>query len=239
MSLLSLPQLSPPTDTAEDISLFERQYLDPHHSPSLTGSDQISHTDSGAWSVSCQSSPSPTWPLSRDRLDRLPPLLSPPLVLSVTRGEMNHRSGDTDLPDSGRVTVTVGTLTRLCINDTLLPVNQSACLTQYQSLPNLNIPRTERQTGKHNKMPHMGLSRLVNSPSKLPAWQERSRITTSTATLLNRSNTMDKGRTFRETSCCSDTSSGVFSEAEGQERIDRRHQVTVNGQLLQPPELEM
>ena len=204
MSLLSLP-ISPPITTAQDTA-------------SLSGSNvsDVSHTDSGAFS--CVSSPSPCWPLSRDRLD-LPPLLSPPLVLSVSRRAAQ----------SGRVTVTVGGLTRLCINDTdtFPPVS----LTQYQSLPNLNT-RTDRQTKL--KMPRMGLSRLVNSPSKLPTWQERSRITTSTAALLSRSNTMDSrlDRTVRESSCCSETSSGVFSETGSLQRTNRTCYVTVNGQLL-------
>ena len=211
MSLLSLP-LSPPINTAQDTA-------------SLSGSNvsDVSHTDSGAFS--CVSSPSPCWPLSRDRLD-LPPLLSPPLVLSVSRRAAQVPSV---AAQSGRVTVTVGGLTRLCINDTdtFPPVS----LTQYQSLPNLNT-RTDRQTKL--KMPRMGLSRLVNSPSKLPTWQERSRITTSTAALLSRSNTMDSrlDRTVRESSCCSETSSGVFSETGSLQRTNRTCYVTVNGQLL-------
>ena len=100
-------------------------------------------------------------------------------------------------------------------------------------------------------MPHMGLSRLVNtSPSKPPrfqssssSWQERSRITTSTAALLNRSNTLagwqDRTspdiRTFRGSSCCSDTSSGVYSATSASVMVegeDRGYNVTVNGQLL-------
>ena len=154
--------------------------------------------------------------------------------------------------------MTVGTLTRLCINDSLLPV-PSAGLAQYQSLPNLNSSRAERAgAGKQSKMPHMGLSRLVNCPSKPPrfqsssssTWQERSRITTSTTALLNRSNTLagwqDRAkipspdlRTFRGSSCCSDTSSGVYSATsasvslvESEAARDRRCLVTVNGQLL-------
>ena len=105
-------------------------------------------------------------------------------------------------------------------------------------------------------MPHMGLSRLVNtSPSKPPrlqssssSWQERSRITTSTAALLSRSNTtagwQDRNkvpspsldiRTFRGSSCCSDTSSGVYSATSASVMVegeDRGYNVTVNGQLL-------
>ena len=154
--------------------------------------------------------------------------------------------------------MTVGTLTRLCINDSLLPV-APPCLTQYQSLPNLHSSRADRAgAGKPSKMPHMGLSRLVNCPSKPPrfqstsssTWQERSRITTSTTALLNRSNTLagwqDRTkipspdlRTFRGSSCCSDTSSGVYSATsasvsmvESEAVRERRYNVTVNGQLL-------
>ena len=164
------------------------------------------------------------------------------------------------------MTVTVGTLTRLCINDSLLAQSvPPASLAQYQSLPNLHSSRP----GKPNRMPRMGLSRLVNNcPSKPPRFQssssssssstkrsesgvqERSRITTSTTALLNRSNTLagwqDRAkipspdlRTFRGSSCCSDTSSGVYSATsasvslvESEAARDRRCLVTVNGQLL-------
>ena len=167
--------------------------------------------------------------------------------------------------------MTVGTLTRLCINDSLLAQSvPPASLAQYQSLPNLHSSRP----GKPNRMPRMGLSRLVNNcPSKPPRFQsstssssssssssstkrsesgvqERSRITTSTTALLNRSNTLagwqDRAkipspdlRTFRGSSCCSDTSSGVYSATsasvslvESEAARDRRCLVTVNGQLL-------
>lgn len=260
--------------------------VSPPSSPSLSAalsgsnvSDDISHTDSGAFScVSSPVSPAPSLPDRGARPDTfLPPLLSPPLVLSVSRAMRNTNADITDgEPEAeteteaevevadrleaeieGRVTVTVGTLTRLCINDSLIPVPPSS-LNQYQSLPNLNSRVGERGVaGKQNKMPHMGLSRLVNCPSKPPrfqssasTWQERSRITTSTTALLNRSNTLagwqDRNkipspdmRTFRGSSCSSDTSSGVYSatsasvsmvESEG--GSERRYNVTVNGQLL-------
>ena len=137
-------------------------------------SDDISHTDSGAFScVSSPVSPAPSLPDRGARPDTfLPPLLSPPLVLSVSRGMRKTNTDNTDgeveaeaeaeevadrvdVESGGRVTVTVGTLTRLCINDSLLPVPPEPSLTQYQSLPNLTSSRAERGgAGKQNKMPH-------------------------------------------------------------------------------------
>ena len=143
------------------------------------------------------------------------------------------------------VTVTIGSSTRLCINDTQDDPLQS------QSLPNLNSFKSESglkldQDGRGRiKMPHMGTSRLV-TPTKPPHIKpptlslERNRIST---VLLTRSSTSNSSvfsptpkynsptskedilqplpyRNVRGGSCSSDSSSGVSSCTDT---------VTVNG----------
>lgn len=142
------------------------------------------------------------------------PLVSPPLVLSVTR-QSRVRTCHVTRPEtvsSGRgpmsaspVTVSIGASTRLCINDN----------DKYQSLPNLAmLKRSDTRLGlggvhpagtgtavkMMTKMPHMGTSRLTTPPkpprvrsvmmmSNSHSSLERPRISTSTAALLTRSNT--------------------------------------------------
>ena len=192
------------------------------------------------------------------------PLVSPPLVLSVTR--QSRMESRTQTLSRGQtcaspVTVTIGSTTRLCINET----------DKYQSLPNLALLKRS-DTGvtsghKMTRMPHMGTSRLTTPPrpgrvrsvmmNNSQSSVERPRITTSTAALLSRSNTSvsvfkqpvspTSLRFMRDGSCGSDTSSGVFSVTSSSDhcpmdqkikqksRVDKQqhYRVTVNGQHLE------
>ena len=267
-------------------------------SPSINESIMSdSNYDSGAFSRNSTPEPSARDNGWRNKsLAEVAPLISPPLVLSVSRSRHNHlppttgnrnnRPGLTRDDQPSPVTVTIGATTRLCIND--LPTHNKS--TQYQSLPNLHLVRQDTQSRmtpvRMTKMPHMGTSRLL-TPPKPPRVRSviisnphsslerpRNKISTSTV-LLNRSNTSvgyfplpDKQarhrssrqfvpddiqeetvmadtktklpspllRTLRDTSCGSDTSSGVFSVVDtgAGTNFDHKHtcKVTVNGQHL-------
>ena len=207
-----------------------------------------SNYDSGAFSRN--STPEPDMLTLRRQnilMSEVAPLLSPPLVMSVSRTQSRHNTcltlpgtrgtrGNTRDDQPSPVTVSIGATTRLCVNDT--------SSTLYQSLPNLTKSESKllhhTRTSKTPHMPHMGTSRLV-TPPKPPRIRsvlinnhtstmdkQRNKISTSTV-MLNRSNTsigyvsrefdptednQNKSkllRSARESSCGSDTSSGVFS----------------------------
>lgn len=261
--------------------------LDPEaitrRSPSVTDDSMVSDSnyDSGAFS---RTSTPELGPAMRNKLSEVAPLLSPPLVLSVSRRSHNPTPADTNsLSDTlplrrphldtlhearaSPVTVSIGVTTRLCVNDEEEP--REAAWSQYQSLPNLSRSDTRLVTRPRvSPRPRMGTSRLLTPPKPARVRsviinnhnssleRPRSRITTSTSVLLNRSNTsvgfnsavnLNKYRLgpeateplspvmrgVRDNSCGSDTSSGVFSAAS-LETHNRVHscKVTVNGQHL-------
>ena len=239
-------------------------------SPSVTDDSMVSDSnyDSGAFSRTSTPELRPVM-MMRNKLSEVAPLLSPPLVLSVSR---SHPPSDTtrtlDTLHEARaspVTVTIGTTTRLCVND---EEEAGARWGQYQSLPNLARSDTRLMARPRVTRPHMGTSRLLTPPKPVRVRsvminshnssleRPRSKITTSTSVLLHRSSTsvgfnssvnLSKYRQgapeaealssvmrgARDTSCGSDTSSGVFSAAslETHNHVSSC-KVTVNGQHL-------
>ena len=239
-------------------------------SPSVTDDSMVSDSnyDSGAFSRTSTPELRPVM-MMRNKLSEVAPLLSPPLVLSVSR---SHPPSDTmrtlDTLHETRaspVTVTIGASTRLCVND---EEEAGARWGQYQSLPNLARSDTRLMARPRVTRPHMGTSRLLTPPKPARVRsvminshnssleRPRSKITTSTSVLLHRSSTsvgfnssvnLSKYRQgapeaealssvmrgARDTSCGSDTSSGVFSAAslETHNHVSSC-KVTVNGQHL-------
>ena len=260
------------------LRLHPEEVANTRRSPSVTDDSMVSDSnyDSGAFS---RTSTPELAPAMRNKLSEVAPLLSPPLVLSVSRRSHNPTPADTNsLSDTlamrrprldtlhearaSPVTVSIGVTTRLCVNDQEEPGDARS---QFQSLPNLARSDAALVT---RPRPRMGTSRLLTPPKPARVRsviinshnssleRPRSRITTSTSVLLNRSNTsvgfnssvnLNKYRLgpeaaeplssvmrgVRDTSCGSDTSSGVFSAAS-LETHNRVHscKVTVNGQHL-------
>ena len=246
-------------------------------SPSVTDDSMVSDSnyDSGAFSRTSTPELRPVM-MMRNKLSEVAPLLSPPLVLSVSRshppaptpdGDTMRRPGLDTLHEAraSPVTVTIGATTRLCVND---EEEAGARWGQYQSLPNLARSDTRLMARPRVTRPHMGTSRLLTPPKPARVRsvminshnssleRPRSKITTSTSVLLHRSSTsvgfnssvnLSKYRQgapeaealssvmrgARDTSCGSDTSSGVFSAAslETHNHVSSC-KVTVNGQHL-------
>ena len=181
-------------------------------SPSVTDDSMVSDSnyDSGAFSRTStpELRPGPGM-MMRNKLSEVAPLLSPPLVLSVSRRSQPPAPTHSDAlarpqlvttheARASPVTVTIGATTRLCVND---QEELGARWGQYQSLPNLARSDTRLMARPRVSRPHMGTSRLLTPPKPARVRsviinnhnssleRPRSKITTSTSVLLHRSST--------------------------------------------------
>ena len=175
-------------------------------SPSVTDDSMVSDSnyDSGAFSRTStpELRPGPGM-MMRNKLSEVAPLLSPPLVLSVSRALTHSDQARPQLVSTHEaraspVTVTIGATTRLCVND---QEELGARWGQYQSLPNLARSDTRLMARPRVTRPHMGTSRLLTPPKPARVRsviinnhnssleRPRSKITTSTSVLLHRSST--------------------------------------------------